>query len=324
MTEVILTGFSDEVSEDKNIFVQLSVFRALGLSYYTARFVNLDGEIKNVIRLTDEEALKLKSINESFGIRVSSIGSPIGKVKIADFDDGTSNIYIPMDKYLETDVRRAFDVAHILGTKLIRGFSFYPPRGEDPWKYLDQAVERIGMIVDMCKKEDLYFGLEVEANLVGRDGKILRAIYDRVGSERLMLVFDGANLVVQGFSEEEVLEHYEAMRPGIGWIHVKDYRAKDEGKLGYVKEEELRDFVPVGMGNSGYKRIFESLKEDLPSISSNLVSKGIPGFFLDIEPHLKSGGQFGGFSGPDGIGIAVRALMKLLDEVGIRYYLTEW
>jgi hypothetical protein len=324
MADVILTGFSDEVSEDKDIRVQLSVFRALGLSYYTVRFVNLDGQVKNVIRLTDDEARRLKSINDSFGINVSSIGSPIGKVKIADFEDGTSNIYVPIDKYIETDVKRAFDIAHILETKLLRGFSFYPPRGEDPWKYLDRAVEYIGMIADACKKEGLYLGLEVEANLVGRDGKTLRAIYDKVGSENLMLVFDGANLVVQGFSEEEVLMHYEEMRPGIGWIHVKDYRAGNLAKSGYVKEDELTDFVPVGMGNSGYRRIFERLRDDLPSISSKLISKGIPGFFLDLEPHLKSGGQFGGFSGPDGMGIAFRALLQLLDEVGITYSLAKW
>ncbi len=47
---------------------------------------------------------------------------------------------------------------------------------------------------------------------------------------------------------------------------------------------------------------------------------GVPGFFLEVEPHLKGGGQFGGFSGPDGVGVAVRALCSVLDYVGIGKY----
>ena len=48
---------------------------------------------------------------------------------------------------------------------------------------------------------------------------------------------------------------------------------------------------------------------------------GVPGFFLETEPHLKGGGQFGGFSGPDGMGVAVRSLCRVLDDVGIGYSL---
>lgn len=47
----------------------------------------------------------------------------------------------------------------------------------------------------------------------------------------------------------------------------------------------------------------------------------MPGVFLELEPHLKGGGQFGGFSGPDGMGVAVRALCSVLDYVGIDYSL---
>jgi hypothetical protein len=50
---------------------------------------------------------------------------------------------------------------------------------------------------------------------------------------------------------------------------------------------------------------------------------GVPGVFLDLEPHLKGGGQFGGFSGPDGMGVALRALLRLLDYVGIGYRLRD-
>jgi len=37
---------------------------------------------------------------------------------------------------------------------------------------------------------------------------------------------------------------------------------------------------------------------------------------------VKGGSQFGGFSGPNGFGVALRALCCVLDEVGIGYHLT--
>ena len=40
---------------------------------------------------------------------------------------------------------------------------------------------------------------------------------------------------------------------------------------------------------------------------------------LELEPHLKGGGQFGGFSGPDGMGVAVRSLCRMLDYLQIDY-----
>jgi hypothetical protein len=52
-----------------------------------------------------------------------------------------------------------------------------------------------------------------------------------------------------------------------------------------------------------------------------LAARGIPGLFFDMEPHVKGGGQFGGFSGPDGFGIALRAFCKVLDYVDLPYAL---
>jgi hypothetical protein len=45
---------------------------------------------------------------------------------------------------------------------------------------------------------------------------------------------------------------------------------------------------------------------------------------MDLDPHLKGGGQFGGFSGPDGFGVALRNLCKVLDYVGIDYQLRDY
>jgi hypothetical protein len=62
----------------------------------------------------------------------------------------------------------------------------------------------------------------------------------------------------------------------------------------------------------------------IPPLEKKLKRLGIPGVFLDLEPHLKGGGQFGGFSGPDGMGVALRSLLRVLDYTGIGYRLRDF
>src|SRR5213593_2039288 len=159
MAEVILTGLADEGPVSKRAEEQLTMCRALGLSYYSPRFVDLGDGVKNVMQLTEGEVRKLQQLHEAFEMRVSSLASPIGKVKLLDVDDGTSNRYVPFDRYLNEDVARAIQLAQAFDTKLIRGFSFYPPRDDDPEKHLSRAVEQLRAIAEACGSAGLYYGL---------------------------------------------------------------------------------------------------------------------------------------------------------------------
>jgi sugar phosphate isomerase/epimerase len=349
--QVILSGFGDEAAYRKTAVEQFAPLAALGLHYYSLRAIDAGRGIKNVLQLTTAEIQKIRHQEDEYDLSVASIGSPIGKVKLLDVDDGTKNPFVPFARYLAKDVHRACELAHAFETKLIRGFSFYPPAEDDPQKHLPQAVDQIGQIAEMCHRSDLTFGLEVEANLVGRDGLILAEIHRQVNHPALMLVFDAANLVCQGFTTSEVFAHYQAMKPALGWMHIKDYRtarparaakasaakassakgssAKGEPRAGsprkpHVDEDALRNFVPVGMGNGGYEEILRDFRESIPSLEKRLRRRGIPGVFLELEPHLKAGGQFGGASGPDGMGVALRALLRVLDFVGIGYGLRSY
>jgi len=321
--EVIITGFADEGPVDKKAESQLTMVTALGLSYYSLRFVDAGDGVKNVMKLTRREIRRLKRLHADFGVGVSSIGSPIGKVKLLDQEDGSGDAYIPLERYLRDDVKRAVELAVEFDTKLIRGFSFYHPRGSDPHEYVDAAAERLGKITEICAQAGVYFGLEVEANLVGQNGQLLRQLYRKVASDHLYLIFDGGNLSCQNLTPSETFAEYQAMKAGIGWIHMKDYAIDPTLQWeGHVDEERLSNFVPVDAGDSGYEAILRDFRDRLPALTRKLKRQGIPGVFLDLEPHLKGGGQFGGFSGPDGFGVALRALTKLLDYVGIGYELT--
>jgi hypothetical protein len=62
----------------------------------------------------------------------------------------------------------------------------------------------------------------------------------------------------------------------------------------------------------------------LPALTKKLERRGIPGVFVDLEPHVRGGGQFGGTSGPDGMGIALRGLCRLLDKAKVAYHLRDF
>ena len=322
---VILSGFADEAANQKTAVQQFSAFAALGLQYYSIRFIDVGGGIKNVMTLTKSEIQKVRHLQNEYELNVSSIGSPIGKVKLCDVDDGTQNAYVPFKRYLARDVKKACDLAHAFEAKLIRGFSFYHPRGTDPEEHFPQAVDQLGQIAETCHRSDLTFGLEVEPNLVGENGYLLAELYRQVNHPAMVLIFDAANIIVQGYSPDELLEQFRAMQPGLGWLHIKDYHHQKPAVKGDpVDEEALANYVPAGQGDSAHEAILRELARGLGKLQRKLRRRGIPGVFLDLEPHVKGGGQFGGFSGPDGMGVALRALCRVLDYVGIDYHLRDF
>jgi len=325
---VVLSGFADEAAIHKTAVEQFAAFAALGLEYYSIRFIDVGNGVKNVMDLTKKEIRDICHLEDEYDLSVASIGSPIGKVKLRDEEDGTKNAYVPFKKYLAGDVQKVCDIAHAFETKLIRGFSFYHPRGGDPQEYLPQAVDQIGQIVEACHRQDLTFGLEIEANLVGQTGYLMAEIHRQVNHPALVLIFDGGNVICQGYSPDEVFQQYSVMKPAIGWMHIKDYAvpggARAQRAQGHVNEEILKHFVPADRGDAGHEQILRDFKSELPKLEKELKRRGIPGVFLDLEPHVKGGGQFGGFSGPDGMGVALRGLCRVLDYEDIGYHLRDF
>ncbi len=335
---VILTGFADEAANNKTAEQQFSALAAIGLQYYSLRFIDVGEGVKNVMKLTRREIQKIRHLEDEYGLNVSSIGSPIGKVKLKNVDDGTHNAYIPFKKYLSSDVKKACDLTHAFEAKLIRGFSFYHPRGSDPADHMAQAVDQLGQIAEVCHRSDLTFGLEIESNLIGQTGQLMAELYRQVNHPAMMLIFDAGNIITQDFSPPEVFEQYQAMKPGIGWLHIKDYhrpavaqatsRSKKppskKKKSRQVNEDALKHFVPADLGDSAHEAILRDFREMIPKLERKLKRRGIPGVFLDLEPHVKGGGQFGGFSGPDGFGVALRGLCKVLDYAAIDYHIRDF
>ena len=323
--QIILSGFGDEAANDRTMDQQFSAMSAMGLRYMSIRFIDAGNGIKNVMSLDAKEIELVKQKLGEYGLKIATLGSPIGKVKLCDVDDGTHSAYKPFSEYLSDDVARACDLAEEFGTKLLRGFSFYHPKGSNLEDHFAQAVEQVGEIAGVCQSRGLVFGLEVEANLVGQNGPLLARMAEAINNDSLVTIFDGGNLVMQGYTADQVYEQYEAMKPSLGWIHIKDFANPNPGQLiEHVDEDSLKQFVPADVGDSGHLRIMQDLATFLPAMQEKMSALGVPGVFADMEPHVRGGGQFGGFSGPDGMGVALRAFCKVCDEAGVDYHLRDF
>jgi len=313
---VIISAFADEAANRRTALEQMTALAAIGIRNYSPRFIDIegDGKVQHVVDLTDAQYQTLREFHDEYGVTVTSIGARVGKVRLLDVDDGSHNAFVPPDDYLAGEVAKTISAAKALDAKLIRGFSFYHPTGTNAEDHLDQAADRIRPIVEACAREGVVYGLEIEPNLVGETGPLLAELARRVDHPSMVLIFDGGNVAAQNKNPVQVYEEYLATVPYLGWMHVKDYQIDPDLEwTGVVDEERLRNFVPADTGDAGHEMIFRDLRERLPEICGRLSKLGIPGFYLETEPHLKGGGQFGGFSGPDGMGVAVRALCSARD-----------
>ena len=324
---VLISAFADEAANHRTALEQMTALSAIGLRNYSPRFIDLDGSgnVQHVVDLAPEQYQRLREWHAEYGMSVTSIGARVGKVKLQDVDDGSHNAYVAIEDYLDGEVARTINAAKELDAKLIRGFSWYHPRGTKPEDHLDQAADNIRKVVDACAAEDLIFGLEIEPNLVGETGPLLAELARRVDHPSMVVIFDGGNVAAQNKNPVQVYEEYLATVPYLGWMHVKDYAIDlDLEWTGVVDEDRLKNFVPANAGDAGHELIFRHLRDELPAMTARLEKLGLPGFYLETEPHLKGGGQFGGFSGPDGMGVAVRALCSCLDYAGIDYALRDF
>jgi hypothetical protein len=92
--------------------------------------------------LTLNEVRDVKTALDREDVKVSAIGSPIGKIGITD------DFEPHFEKFKEI-----IETAKILDTKYIRIFSFYIPEGEKPEDYRDEVMRRMKAFADEAEKQ---------------------------------------------------------------------------------------------------------------------------------------------------------------------------
>lgn len=239
MNKYNIYAFADEASP--KLCEQISAMKRNSLQGIEIR--NTDGV--NVSDLTITAAKEIKSELDGAGLIVNALGSPLGKIDI-EKDDFSAHL----DKF-----KHSLDVAHTLGAKRIRLFSFYIPEGKNPDDYKDEVIDRLGQFTLAAKGSGIVLCHENEKGIYGdiapRCLEIFKALPD------IKCVFDPANFIQSG---QETLSAWEMLSPYVHYMHIKD--AELDGNV-----------VPAGKGAG-----------NLPKIISSYVANG--GTDFTVEPHL--------------------------------------
>jgi sugar phosphate isomerase/epimerase len=269
-----LSGFADEISPEPG--VQLATLAAESIRYLELR----SAWSANVAAMTDAQLASFQREIEDAGVRVSAIGSPIGKIGIGE----------PLGPELER-MRRIADVAARFGTEIVRVFSFFIPAGEPPERYRQAVIDRMGALAQIAAERQIVLAHENEKEIYGDTPERCADLIASVGSPALRATFDAANFVQCGVRPHT--EAYPLLRPYLVYLQVKDARAA----TGQV--------VPAGQGDG-------EVRETLAA----LAASGFSGY-ASLEPHLAEAGRYGGFSGAQEFRRAATALKDLLRELSI-------
>jgi len=281
-----LSAFGDEISED--LQVQLQTLRALRIGALELRAV----WGKNVLHLTSDEVRAIAKACANHEIIVSTIGSPVGKSPITQ----------PLAPELK-NLRRILDMASKVRTQVVRVFSFYPPEEQErPWSDDDLVAESIARLTAMCEEAaqmGMNLVLENERGLVADSVTRCRMLLEGVDMPNLGFAWDPGNFASVGESSA-VTDGWEALGPRTRHVHIKDYRLATS------------EILPAGEGEG-----------QIDLLLKRLAAAGYDGF-LALEPHLKSAGHMGGYSGADGMEVAALALRSLMARMQVAEQAPNW
>lgn len=245
MNKLLISGFADEI--DPQLDTQLQALGDFGVRWVELRAA--DGV--NVSDFSPQKLKEVKSKLDAAGVRVSSVGSPIGKIGIED------DFAAHMEK-----LKRTLEIQKELEAPYLRMFSFYIPKGHSPQEYRGKVLEQVGAMAEEAARWESVLLHENEKGIYGDTAPRCRELMEELYGEGFKAVFDFANFVEVG---QDTLEAYRLMRPYIEYIHVKDAATAPDGS---------KRIVPAGQGEGNVKEILERLTGD-----------GWRGF-LSLEPHL--------------------------------------
>jgi sugar phosphate isomerase/epimerase len=271
-----LSGFSDEISPDFG--AQCALVAKLGLQYLEFR----SAWDTNVLDLDTDQLNEAQRILGAHRLKVSSIGSPIGKIFIdEDFEPHLARM------------QHAADVARFFEAPFIRIFSFFMRDGSNPDDHRDEVLRRMSGLASVAEDAGVVLLHENEKDIYGDIPRRCLDIVESVGSEHLKVAWDAANFVQVGV--RPYTEAYAMLRPHLAYVQIKDARL-DTGEV-----------VTSGEGDGEIVETIRALRAD-----------GFDGFF-SLEPHLGQAHALGGFSGPELFTEAWQVFTDILKAENIAY-----
>lgn len=272
------SAFADEVTDD--FLGQVKYLASENVGYIELRFLNK----KNVVDLSKAELTEAGKIIADYGLGVSAIGSPVGKVRLDE------NFTEHLDMF-----KRAAECALFFKTRFIRVFSYYAPQDKNIKDYRSEVMDRFGAKVDVIEDVDIVMVHENETNIYGHSAENCVDLIETINSPKLRLVYDPGNFVWGRGIVDNIKTCWPKMKPYVVHVHIKDWQlGSDVGSI-------------PGQGDGQINELLQEL--------AHCEYDG----FLTMEPHLQAGGKFGGKTGPELFSEATRAVRKIAAEVGLEF-----
>ncbi len=240
-----ISGFADEISD--SLDKQIEVVKQLGMQHISIRGV--DGKSINDYNYDEFVSNILPRLNQN-GIKISSIGSPIGKVFIDDQEG--------FEKQL-IDLANLCKIAQVSGCKYIRMFSFFIKPELNYDDYQNEVICKLKQYTKIAEDHNIILLHENEKDIFGDIPRRCKLIIDEVNSENFKAIFDFANFVQ---CQINPIEAYELLKQHIEYIHIKD------------ASYSVSYNVLAGTGDGKIEEIL-----------TDAIKNGYQGF-LTLEPHL--------------------------------------
>jgi len=280
---VKISGFIDEI--DANFHEQARVAADIGLKYVEVRsaggkFVGLHPQ---------EDIIGFKKNLDEFGLKVSSLASPIGKVAISD----------PFEAEWER-FKRFVELAAQFETSNMRVFSFYIPQEKNADTFASEVVERMSRMAEYAKTAGVTLLHENEKGIFGDTPERCLLLMNKVNNPAFRLIFDFANFVQ---CKQNVMAAYDMIKNHVAYFHVKDEDATTgESVVAGQGDGDIEDILQLAIAE-GYNG-FLSLEPHLVNFAG-LAS-------LEIDPHKRTSDM----NGEEAFRKAHGALVEILERVG--------
>ena len=222
-------AFADEANN--MIDGQIEAMKTTGIDGLEVRGV----DNVNISDISIATAREVKKKMDDAGLKVWSIGSPIGKIDIVKGS-------------FETEVerlRRTLETAAVLGAENIRLFSFYFPKDANKADYKNEVIDRLGIFLEHAKGTGITLCHENEKGIYGDVPERCLEIHKAL--PEMKAIFDPANYIQCGVN---TLAAWETIKPYVKYMHIKDALA--DGNV-----------VPAGKGVG-----------ELPTILADYISRG--------------------------------------------------
>lgn len=284
MAEFVFSAFADEAGS--SLEEQICALKENEISYIEPRNINK----KSILDYSEDELVEIEKKLSAAGIKVNSLGSPIGKYNITD------DFQVHLERF-----EKALTACKILKTDKMRMFSFFVDADKLDI-YRDEVISRLTIMTERAKECGIQLCHENESLIYGQMPKevadILESIPDMAG------IFDPANYRM---NNADVIEGINATLKNFAYMHIKD------------AVYETQTILPAGEGEGKIGEIIDIINESCDKTVYLTLEPHLHLFdaYKDIDDHeLKGKHVFK--SGREAFDFAVKSLSTLMEKHGYR------